>query len=66
MIGTEITVFEELAAAFAEAFLAEFLGGTPVGEAVRRSRLELLRLRWNPLGLVYVPFALATLTLERA
>jgi hypothetical protein len=54
VIGTEITVFEELASAFG-ASLLEYIGtGIEVGEAVRRARLSLLK-KGNPLGLVYLP-----------
>jgi hypothetical protein len=62
VIGTEITVFEPLATAFAEACLGRFLNGRPIGEAVRIARLELLK-AGNPLGLAYVPWALASLRL---
>ena len=62
VIGTEITIFESLAKEFAEAFVPEFAKGTAVGEAVRLARLALLR-QGNPLGLVYIPYALATLRL---
>ena len=64
VIGTEITVFEPLAAAFAEEFFDRFLvKRRPLGESVRGARLALLK-KGNPLGLVYVPFALAGLHLE--
>ena len=64
VIGTEITVFEQLASAFAEHFMRSFVQQRrPLGESVRSARLELLRQR-NPLGLAYVPFALASLRLE--
>jgi hypothetical protein len=57
VIGTEITVFESLAAAFAEAFFVEFVtNGRQAGEALRRARLRLLKDALNPLGLVYIPF----------
>ncbi len=59
VIGTELTVFEPLACAFAEAMLPGLLNGErSVGGAVRHARLELLR-EPNPLGLVYVPFLAA-------
>jgi hypothetical protein len=64
VIGTEITIFEPLACTFAEAFLARFLAGVPVGRAVREARLALLK-TGNPLGLVYIPFALASLRLQQ-
>ncbi|HET8781797.1 MAG TPA: hypothetical protein VFM63_05245 [Pyrinomonadaceae bacterium] len=71
VIGTEITIFEPLAAKFAEECLARFVGAPPytesmpIGKAVRGARLELLR-QGNPLGLVYIPYAVATLRLQEA
>ncbi|HET9508706.1 MAG TPA: CHAT domain-containing protein, partial [Gaiellaceae bacterium] len=65
VIGTEITVFEPLARDFAEAYLARFLAGATVGEAVRGARLTLLA-HGNPLGLAYIPFALESLRLTAA
>lgn len=58
VIGTEITVFEELATAFGESLLGQLGTGIEIGEAVRRSRLALLK-AGNPLGLVYVPMVQA-------
>jgi len=64
VIGTEITIFEPLACAFAEAFFkAFFVADRSLGAAIRLARLSLLESR-NPLGLVYVPFALAGLQLR--
>ena len=62
VVGTEITVFEPLARAFAEDCLRRFLAGDPFGWAVRNARLELLK-AGNPLGLVYLPYALPSLKL---
>jgi CARDB len=62
VVGTEITVFEPLARAFAEDCLRRFLAGDPLGWAVRDSRLALLK-AGNPLGLVYLPYALPSLKL---
>jgi hypothetical protein len=62
VIGTEITVFEPLARAFAEECLTRFLAGEPLGWAVRNARLSLLK-AGNPLGLVYLPYALPSLQL---
>lgn len=63
VIGTEITVFEPLATTFAETFLRLFLvDSLTLGESVRRARLALLASS-NPLGLVYIPFALGGLRL---
>lgn len=65
VIGTEVTVFESLATRMAQAFFQELLSGAGVGTALRNARLSLLLGdRPNPLGLVYIPFALATLKLE--
>ena len=65
VIGTEITVFEDLAAPFAVEFLKAFTSQdrVPAGEAARRARLSLLA-DLNPLGLAYVAFAQAGLRLE--
>jgi len=66
VIGTEITIFEELAAAFAEECLRRFLvGGETIGDSVRRARLKLLG-QGNPLGLVYNIYANAGLRLKKA
>ena len=66
VIGTEITVFEPLATKFAEIFLREFLcESKPLGCAVRLARLALLQ-EWNPLGLVYIPFALPGLQIGKS
>jgi len=62
VIGTEITIFEPLARAFAEAFLRAFVGGSTVGEAVRAARVDLLQ-QANPLGLAYTAFAMSSLKL---
>lgn len=71
VIGTEITIFEPLAAKFAEECLSRFFGAAPhqeampLGRAVRGARLELLK-QGNPLGLVYIPYAVGTLRLQEA
>ncbi len=63
VIGTETTVFEPLATAFAEACLAQFLGqDRSIGESIRTARLALLKAQ-NPLGLVYIPFVVPGLRL---
>jgi hypothetical protein len=62
VIGTEITIFEPLACAFAEECLSRFFQGASIGEAVRGARIALLQ-AGNPLGLVYVPFVLPSLHL---
>jgi hypothetical protein len=63
VIGTEITVFEPLASTFAEDCLRRFVVyGAEIGEAVRGARLALLK-AGNPLGLVYIPYVVASLRL---
>jgi hypothetical protein len=62
VIGTEITIFEQLATVFAEDCLGRFSRGEPIGQAIRNARLKLLK-EGNPLGLVYIPFVLSGLTL---
>jgi hypothetical protein len=64
VIGTEITIFEPLAQTFAEAFLVQFVAGTPLGRAIRAARLALLA-QHNPLGLVYMPHAYAGLVMAK-
>lgn len=66
VVGTEITVFEPLATAFAQLVVPAFLQGVPLGAAIRRARVELLASQHNPLGLVYIPFALSSLALVQA
>lgn len=63
VIGTEITIFEELATVFAEECLGRFLQGESIGAALHGARLRLLQ-EGNPLGLVYIPFVIATLALK--
>lgn len=64
VIGTDITIFEELATRFSEQFFKHFLAGEPVGKAIRQARLTLLK-EGNPLGLVYNPFILPSLKLSK-
>ena len=56
-------LLQPLARTFAEECLRRFLQGVPIGQAMRAARLALLKLG-NPLGLVYIPFALPALHLE--
>lgn len=57
VVGTEITTFESLAAAFGTLLVEGLLGrGAPVGEAVLAARLGLLA-AGNPLGLIYTAYA---------
>ncbi len=66
VIGTEITMFEPLACAFAEELLPRLIvQGEPLGWAVRNSRLAMLS-RGNPLGLAYLPFALPGLRVRKS
>jgi hypothetical protein len=60
VIGTEISVPEGLARAFARGFLQRFRVGKPVGQALREQRFELLERR-NLLGLAYTPYCLSAL-----
>lgn len=62
VVGTEITLFEPLAVAFAEHSLKQFLAEVQLGEAMRNTRLALLK-SGNPLGLIYTSYALAGLRL---
>ncbi len=62
VIGTEITIFEELATTFAEECFRRFFAGQAIGEAIRGARLKLLA-EGNPLGLVYIPYVMASLKL---
>jgi hypothetical protein len=64
VIGTEITIFEQLACDFAEECLQQFLDGVAIGDAVRHARLTLLK-AGNPLGLVYIPYVATSLTLKQ-
>jgi hypothetical protein len=64
VIGTEITIYEEMATVFAEEFFRRFIGGEAVGMAIRNARLKLLE-EGNPLGLVYIPYAIAGLKLVK-
>ena len=65
VIGTEITIFEPLACLFAERTLTHFFGGAEIGESIRQARLDVLQ-TGNPLGLVYIPFVLASVILRKA
>ena len=58
-VGTEITVFLNMATRFAEAFVEAF-GRAPLGEAMRLARWDLLR-KGSPLGLIYLAFGLVNL-----
>jgi hypothetical protein len=62
VIGTEITNFEPIAVQVGTELVSRFLAGEEVGRAVKLARLRLL-CHGNPLGLMYIPFALPTLHL---
>lgn len=64
VVGSEITIPETLGRAVGRQFLQQFMAGRPIGDAVRRLRLELLA-GFNPLGLAYTPYSLAKLHIER-
>lgn len=65
VIGTEITNFVSLARPFAEGCLRRFVvERQSIGQAIRESRLDLLQ-TGNPLGLMYVPYVMSSLRLER-
>jgi hypothetical protein len=63
VIGTEVTIFEGLAVSFASRFF-EHLRDADLGEAMRRARLELLGQQRNPLGLLYVAYAMSSLRMS--
>jgi hypothetical protein len=66
VVGTEITIFEPIAITFAEECLKQFLqGNKTLGEAVRGARLKMLQ-EGNPLGLVYIPYAVPSLKVVSA
>ena len=56
LLGTEISVWEQLAGEFAEHFLRAFITGKPAGAALVEARRRLLAQR-NPLGLAYTLYA---------
>jgi hypothetical protein len=66
VVGTEISVFEELACDFALELFRRFItDDVPLGRAVREARLALLK-DGNPLGLVYIPFGSVGLRMAAA
>ena len=63
VVGTEITIFEPIAVSFAEECFDRFLRQRQtLGEAIRGARIKMLQ-EGNPLGLVYIPYAMAGLKL---
>jgi hypothetical protein len=65
VIGTEITIFEEMATEFAQECMRRFLMGEAIGPAIRNARLKVLS-QGNPLGLAYIPFVNADLKLKKS
>jgi hypothetical protein len=63
-IGTEIPVFEDLAAEFATLFMGHFFGGKQAGAAMLQARLEMLG-RLNPMGIAYTLYAFHNLTIAQ-
>lgn len=64
VIGTEISVWEQVATEIATRFLGGFLTGKPAGEALLEARRGLLVEKNNPLGLCYTLYASADLALD--
>ncbi|NKQ35475.1 MAG: hypothetical protein HF973_07650 [Chloroflexi bacterium] len=63
VVGTEISIFEPIAVTFAEECFRRFLiEKETIGDAIRGARLKMLQ-EGNPLGLVYIPYALPGLHL---
>jgi len=63
VVGTEVTVWPELATAMALEFLQDFLAGKFAGEALLRARRKLLA-KFNPLGLVYTLYGSINLHIQ--
>jgi hypothetical protein len=63
VMGTECPMTVEFAHPFAERFLEDVLGGTPVGSALLNARRHFLEKK-NPLGLAYTLFGRATVAFE--
>lgn len=60
VVGTEVVVFEGIAARFGREVAADLLEGKRLGEAMVRFRRSLLQ-QLNPLGLVFTPYGSADL-----
>jgi hypothetical protein len=63
VIGTEISVWEQLASEMALRFFRAFLSGSTAGKALLTARRALLA-QFNPLGLIYTLYAPANLMLD--
>ncbi|NYT09533.1 MAG: CHAT domain-containing protein [Methanosarcinales archaeon] len=57
VVGTECSVPELFAEAYAASILTKFFQGKPLGQAMLEVSLELLKKNMNPLGLVYTLYA---------
>ena len=56
VIGTETTIPDEFATAFAKQFYDNLLRGYKVGETMYRARWHLLAEHYNPLGILYAAY----------
>ncbi len=65
VIGTEIPINQRLANEAAEVLFEELFKEIPVGEAIRRMRLHLLK-KGNLLGLAYTPYCMGNLQIKKA
>jgi len=63
VVGTECPVTENFARAYADALFPKFFCGQPLGQAMLNVRLELLKEKLNPLGLVYTLYAYNNISL---
>ena len=64
VIGTDVSMRDDMAIAVAEAILSRVADNEEVGETVREMRWEMLN-RGNVLGLAYTPYSLANLHIQR-
>jgi hypothetical protein len=64
-VGTEITVFVDFAAFFADEALKRYADGQALSQSLRRARIEGLR-QMNPMGFAYIGFGLHDLRLITA
>jgi hypothetical protein len=63
VLGTEVTIEQDLGGWAMELFMQGLLGGMTVGEALRSMRWELFR-KGNLMGLAYTPYCLSNLRLR--
>jgi hypothetical protein len=64
VLGTECLVSPAFADVMGRELLRRLLRGTPLGEALRQARKDLLEVRGNPLGLAYTLWGAATSRFE--